>query len=455
MKTAISSNLAGYLTYLCDGVGGGSYSIIDIYTIYLVSGVTLRLTSWPVSITFPTTGIYGGGSVGGNTRVSGQTFLATGPFVSRSMLTQSVKLEVSTIKVELLATPAMKIGSTPVLAAIAAGQFGGATVYVDRLWCQNVAPIHWTDWQGNPQSGFDFTLGTINWFSGLMGAVEQLGRSKAVLRVSDPTMLLSSDYARNTYQTGCGHSYGDTGCGFDKSTVTVAGTVQSGSTTAVINTDLTTTDVIPSPPGTWASPNLQASADNIGVNIAAQTYYVVITYTGPAGESPPSPESSIGITGSTNPGANGTTDKLLQVNAPTSPPATATGWNVYVSNASGDEQLQQSFIGFTGLSSQFTQQQTLGQGAPPPTNAAGWFAQGLITFTSGVNSGLSATVSAYQLVGGLGVVTVSPPLLSTPAPGDNFVICPDCDKSIAKCTAYGNLIHYRGFPWLPTPENSI
>jgi hypothetical protein len=440
MKTQCSAALTSFLDELCTAGVGGEYCVIDLYTIYLQSGVALRWAAWPIPISFPSTGIYGAGSVGGNTRVAGQTYSASGPYLDRSRITQALKLEVSQVKVTIRANPTMTIGSTPILAAISSGMFAGATVYVDRLWAQTYFP-------------FDFTLGTLNWFTGQVAEVEKVTRAMAVLSVKDPTALLGAEWPRNQYLTGCTHTFGDAGCVFSKAGVTQAGAVQAGSTTTVIKTNLTQTDVIPAP---TAAPALSATGDNLDINIASQTYYVVVTFTGPNGESAASSEASLAVTGSTQTGANGTTDKLLIVSAPPSPPSSATGWNVYVATGSGDEQLQASFTGFSGSSAHWTQIGSLAQGAPAPSlGTLGYFSQGIISFTSGANAGLSQVVQSYALVGGLGVVTTAPPLPSTPAAGDTFTIVPDCDKSIARCSAYGNLAHCKGFPFIPAPEQSV
>ena len=124
-----------------------------------------------------------------------------------------------------------------------------------------------------------------------------------------------------------------------------------------------------------------------------------------------------------------------------------------MATASGDEQLQTQMSGF-GTS--WRQPGPLAQGSPPPfIGTAGFFAQGYIAFTSGVNTGLISMVSQYSLVGGAGVVTVSPPLPSAPAAGDTFTIVPDCDKTQAQCRAYGNIRYYAGCDYIPLPEQAV
>ena len=455
MKTACASTLSSYLDYCCEAGLGAIYCIIDLYTIQLKNGTTLYWSTWPIPITFPTTGIYAPGtSVGGNSRVSGQTFTGAQAYIDRSRLVQALKLEVSQIKMTIHATPLMQIGTTPVLAAIASGMFGGAIVWVDRLWAEYPCPGSWVDWQGNARSGFDFALGTLNWFTGCVAEVEEIDRAHAVLSVKDPTTYFSSDWPRNYYRVGCGNTFGDAGCGFDKSSVTATGTIQSGSTTVKIKTSLTQAGGLAAP---TVVPTLGETSHQTGVALASQTYYAVITFTGPNGESSPGPEASLPITGSSQEGANGTTDKFLTVAAPSSHPAGATGWNVYVGVSSGNEQLQATF---TGFSTGWTQIGALAQGSPPPgLGTAGYFALGVIKFDAapagGANAGLFSVITDYQVVGGYGVITVMPPLPSAPAAGDSFVVTPDCDKTQARCSAYGNISRYTGTDYVPLPEQGM
>jgi hypothetical protein len=455
MKTSCASTLTAFLNYCCEAEVGANYCIIDMYTVTLKNGLTLRWSTWPIPITFPTTGIYAPGtSVGGNIRVSGQTFTGAQAYIDRSRLVQALKLEVSQIKMTIRANPLMLIGTTPILAAIASGMFGGAAVWVDRLWAEYPCPGSWVNWQGNARSGFDFALGTLNWFTGYVAEVEEIDRAHAVLSVKDPTTYFSTDWPRNYYLVGCGHTFGDAGCTFDKSTVTATGTVQSGSTTTTIKTSLTQAGGLPAP---TAEPALGETSDQTGVALASQTYYVVITLIGPNGESAPGPEASKSITGSSQSGANGTTDKLLTIAAPSSVSG-ATGWNVYVGLSSGNEQLQASF---TGFSAGWTQTGPLAQGSPPPgLGTAGYFALGVIKFNDvthegGANAGLSSVITDYQVVGGYGVITVMPPLPSAPAAGDAFTVVPDCDKTQARCNAYSNIAHYTGCDYVPLPEQSV
>lgn len=80
---------------------------------------------------------------------------------------------------------------------------------------------------------------------------------------------------------------------------------------------------------------------------------------------------------------------------------------------------------------------------------SGYFALGYIVITSGVNNGLVRTVKAYAS----GDFTLLYPLPQACAPGDTFTAYPGCDKTQNTCSAtFNNLTHFRGFPYVPTPE---
>jgi uncharacterized phage protein (TIGR02218 family) len=80
---------------------------------------------------------------------------------------------------------------------------------------------------------------------------------------------------------------------------------------------------------------------------------------------------------------------------------------------------------------------------------AGWFALGVVSWTSGGLAGSTVPVvdhmrSAY------GVRLVLPASAAMPAPGAGFTIVAGCDKSFATCKAkFANAVNFRGFPHLP------
>jgi uncharacterized phage protein (TIGR02218 family) len=81
------------------------------------------------------------------------------------------------------------------------------------------------------------------------------------------------------------------------------------------------------------------------------------------------------------------------------------------------------------------------------TQADGYFAKGIITFTSGANAGVSRAVQSYANAGG--AVAVAFPLPLAPAVGDAFNAVRGCLLTMADCSAQGNLGRFRGQPFTP------
>jgi Phage conserved hypothetical protein BR0599/Uncharacterized conserved protein (DUF2163) len=88
------------------------------------------------------------------------------------------------------------------------------------------------------------------------------------------------------------------------------------------------------------------------------------------------------------------------------------------------------------------------------TKATGFFNLGAITFTSGINSGLSQNITSYANPGG--VFAVRYPFPAPPAVGDTFSVYPGCDLQQSTCTTqFNNLPHFGGDPYTPVPETII
>lgn len=83
------------------------------------------------------------------------------------------------------------------------------------------------------------------------------------------------------------------------------------------------------------------------------------------------------------------------------------------------------------------------------TQADGWFALGYVVINSGVNAGLVRSVKAFSG----GVLTLLYPLPNPCAAGDTFTAYPGYDRTQAQATNKFNMLsHFRGFPYVPTPE---
>ena len=80
----------------------------------------------------------------------------------------------------------------------------------------------------------------------------------------------------------------------------------------------------------------------------------------------------------------------------------------------------------------------------------GYFSNGSITFTSGLNNGLSTVVKSYSN----GVIELYLPTAFVIAPGTTFTIRAGCDKTLETCkNKFGNAINFGGFPHIQPEVN--
>jgi uncharacterized phage protein (TIGR02218 family) len=86
----------------------------------------------------------------------------------------------------------------------------------------------------------------------------------------------------------------------------------------------------------------------------------------------------------------------------------------------------------------------------PPAND---FAQGRIVFTSGPNTGISATVMAND---GAGLFQLVSPLPTVPVAGNTFTAYPGCDLTQSRCSLrFNNLGRFKATPYVPVPETAF
>jgi uncharacterized phage protein (TIGR02218 family) len=82
--------------------------------------------------------------------------------------------------------------------------------------------------------------------------------------------------------------------------------------------------------------------------------------------------------------------------------------------------------------------------------ASGYFRYGILTFTGGVNDGVSADIESHQRADGAVTLIFWLPLPARPSVGDTFTIIAGCDKSFDTCKAkFDNVENFRGFPHMP------
>ncbi len=81
--------------------------------------------------------------------------------------------------------------------------------------------------------------------------------------------------------------------------------------------------------------------------------------------------------------------------------------------------------------------------------AQGFYAFGLLTFTSGLNAGYSMDVRTSSV----GALTLALPMSRAIQPGDTYTLVPGCDRTPGTCgTRFNNIVNFRGEPFIPGPD---
>jgi len=212
---------AALTTYLAQN---DTVVIADLYTFALPSGVTLRYSGWTTALSIPGTA-FPAGSL--NYDAAGYAGFALGPRFARSKVSTKIGVAPTELDISVLAGAGDLVDTFTFADAVRLGEFDGATVELDRLFCP-------------PQSGaaLDTSLGAIVWFYGRVADAD-CGRSKIDIKVKSLMNLLAlQQMPRRLYQAACGHVFGDAMCGFDRSTMAATATALSGSTQAQLATSL-------------------------------------------------------------------------------------------------------------------------------------------------------------------------------------------------------------------------
>ncbi|HET6322439.1 MAG TPA: DUF2163 domain-containing protein [Hyphomicrobium sp.] len=82
--------------------------------------------------------------------------------------------------------------------------------------------------------------------------------------------------------------------------------------------------------------------------------------------------------------------------------------------------------------------------------ADGWFARGLLTFTSGAADGQAVEVRSHTNVGGIVTLELWAPARGPLESGQTFTVTAGCDKHCTTCRSkFANVANFRGFPHMP------
>ncbi len=82
--------------------------------------------------------------------------------------------------------------------------------------------------------------------------------------------------------------------------------------------------------------------------------------------------------------------------------------------------------------------------------ADGWFAGGLLSWTSGGNAARQMEVKRFSISGSVAEIELWRSMPSAIATGDEFTVTAGCDKTFPTCKAkFANSANFRGFPHIP------
>jgi uncharacterized phage protein (TIGR02218 family) len=88
--------------------------------------------------------------------------------------------------------------------------------------------------------------------------------------------------------------------------------------------------------------------------------------------------------------------------------------------------------------------------------AAGWFALGRLTWTSGLNAGRVAEVANHHVVAGARRLTLLEAPVRPISVGHGFVVRAGCDKRLETCRErFANVVNFRGFPHIPGQDTVV
>lgn len=431
----------------------------DLYTITLTSGTVLRYTTWDANLT-----------------VLGNTFLSGPPHIKRSQIEEKLGLDVSALDLEISASLSDTFNGVPVLQLIANGAFDGATLRIDRLFM---------DSQGNQ-------IGTVVRFSGVIGEVDEVGRSAAKLTVSALVQLLSQQLPNIVLQPNCTNTLFDARCTLRKKNLLkfseqfdnaawqtfVSGTAIAPAVTADATIDpngnLTADKIVF--PATDASSSsrlfqmttlltVPATGSNYAgsVWLRADTPCSVLIFLKKDGQglgfgtlvtcnvSTSWQRFSVsGDAGVNSSVVAGVTIAVLQ----SSPGGTVYAWGAQFEAGASATAYETTTSASAGLFEANIVQggSTVNKLISLSAKADGYYDNGQMVFTSGANNGLVKAIKSYfdqQFL-------FNSPLPFAPSAGDTFIAYPGCDKTQATCTnKFSNLVNFEGFPYVPAPETAI
>jgi uncharacterized phage protein (TIGR02218 family) len=204
MKYA-SAALIAYLN------SGSVFTMADCYTITLQSGGVYRWTNADIPLTLNgvlfTSSIDQGGQ----------------PLVKRGAIRNARGTEVDTLDLTLMAGGSAQLMGTNISLAAHNGAFDAARVRVERVFSAYAG---------------DTSMGSVVLFEGNAAGVDP-SSTQVVLHVKSDLELLQYQMPRILFQPGCANCFGDSGCGINLPSLTVAGSVGASPTATVLPSGVT------------------------------------------------------------------------------------------------------------------------------------------------------------------------------------------------------------------------
>lgn len=120
----------------------------------------------------------------------------------------------------------------------------------------------------------------------------------------------------------------------------------------------------------------------------------------------------------------------------------------------GDARCQVVLAGFTSTGTLTAVTDGAHFTASALAGATGLFNYGKLTWTGGLNDGLSMEVKSFTTGG---AIVLQQPMPYAVAIGDTFSISQGCDKSTGAggCTKFSNIINFQGYPHLPGVDRMV
>ena len=197
---------------------GRQFVRFDLYTFRLAGGGVLRYCAGDRAVTYNGDFYSSSGVFDGDTSQGGPYFDTSD---NKAKLHQKIGPDVDTLVFDMLPGAATVFGA-PFATACIQDQFQGAELDLDRIYMAGIA------------GAFDTHPVGFNVFKGRIGDID-VGRSKITFTVNSWLELLNQMFPRNLIQPGCINNLGDSTCQVNLAGFTNTGTVQAGSTRAIIN----------------------------------------------------------------------------------------------------------------------------------------------------------------------------------------------------------------------------